>query len=294
MNIEDLNKKIKAKFPEGSFEVIEYNGMKEYFRVKCLSCNTVYQFQAAQNFFVRKYGCKKCVDSPEWSKQKETFKFWLTQHPEFELIDDLSKIHNSQEHVRCRCTKCGRVQENKKIYNYYDGKQCFCQTKSTKKPLDRLAEDFSDICTFLEPYQNTNTAILLQSKFCGHIFKAAPSTMLRNKYNCPICKSSNGEKKVISWLEDKQISYNRQEKLKIGNRICKIDFYLPDYNIYIEYNGEQHYRPIDFFGGTESFKDQQERDNKVRSYIQKINGKLVEISYKDYDQVEEILSREVQ
>ena len=52
------------------------------------------------------------------------------------VIDDLNKIHKSQDHIRCKCTKCGRVQENKNIYDYYAQKQCFCQSKSTKKPLD--------------------------------------------------------------------------------------------------------------------------------------------------------------
>ena len=51
-------------------------------------------------------------------------------------IEDLNKIHKSQDHIRCKCTKCGRIQENKNVYNYYAQKQCFCQSKSTTKPLD--------------------------------------------------------------------------------------------------------------------------------------------------------------
>ena len=35
-----------------------------------------------------------------------------------------------------------------------------------------------------------------------------------------------------------------------------IDFYLPDYNIFIEYNGEQHYVPIEHFGGELQFSEQ--------------------------------------
>lgn len=293
LNINKLNKKIKEKFPNEEFKVISYKGMREPFQIKCLSCNTVYDFQAAQNFFLRKCGCKKCVDTPEWARQKENFKIWLMSHPEFELIDDLDKIHNSQSHIRCRCTICGRIQENKKVYNYYDGKQCFCQTKSTKKPMDQLHKDFQDICIFLEPYQNTDAPILLQSKFCGHSFKAPPKDILRNKYYCPICKSSKGEKRILEWLELKGISYERQKKIIINNKLVKIDFYLPDKNLYIEYNGEQHYRPVEHFGGEITFQHQQERDCMVREYIQQIGSKLIEISYKEFDQVEQILLREV-
>lgn len=35
-----------------------------------------------------------------------------------------------------------------------------------------------------------------------------------------------------------------------------IDFYIPEYNIFIEYNGEQHYVPIEHFGGELQFSEQ--------------------------------------
>lgn len=289
MDIKKLQKKIEDKFPNESFEVLEYLGMKNPFQIKCLSCGTIYTFQAAQNFFTRKYGCKKCIDSPEWAKQKEKFKTWLIDHPEFELIDDLSKIHSSQQHIKCKCLICGRVQENKKIYDYYSGKRCFCQTKSTRKPEDQIAKDFEDICTFLEPYQNTDIPILLQSKFCNHIFKARPSQLLRNKYSCPICKSSIGEKRIIEFLEQNKISYERQKKININNKMVKIDFYLPDYNTFIEYNGGQHYFPVEHFGGTEVFENQKSRDAMVREYILGIKNQLIEIPYTDFEKIESIL-----
>ena len=33
------------------------------------------------------------------------------------------------------------------------------------------------------------------------------------------------------------------------SNIILVDFYLPDYNLFIEYNGIQHYIPIEYFGG---------------------------------------------
>lgn len=293
MNLEKLNEKIRKTFPEGSFEVIEYLGMREPFTIKCLNCGSVYHFQSAQNFFTRKICCKNCIDTPEWSKQKEKFKEWINLHPEFELVDDLTLIHNSQSHIRCKCTMCGRIQENKKVYDYYNGKKCYCQTKSCKKPQDQINKDFADICIFLEPYKNTDTPILLKSNFCGHIFKARPGDLLRNKYQCPICKSSKGEKRILSWLEYNKISYERQKVILLNHKKLKIDFYLPEQDIYIEYNGEQHYRPVDFFGGEEAFKNQCERDNQVRSYLKSQDKKLVEISYENFDEIEEILTKEV-
>ena len=55
---------------------------------------------------------------------------------------------------------------------------------------------------------------------------------------------------------------------------------MPQYDIVIEYNGEQHYYPLDFFGGEETFKKRQLYDNYKRDYFK---DKLFEISYLDYD-----------
>ncbi len=43
-----------------------------------------------------------------------------------------------------------------------------------------------------------------------------------------------------------------------------LDVFFPDFNIGVEYQGEQHYRPIDYFGGIEKFEIQQRLDNKKR------------------------------
>ena len=39
-------------------------------------------------------------------------------------------------------------------------------------------------------------------------------------------------------------------------------FYLPKYNIAIEFQGEQHYKPIGYFGGNDCFISQKERDSR--------------------------------
>lgn len=39
-----------------------------------------------------------------------------------------------------------------------------------------------------------------------------------------------------------------------------LDFYLPEYNVAIEYQGEQHFRPIIKFGGQQDFELRKKRD----------------------------------
>ena len=55
------------------------------------------------------------------------------------------------------------------------------------------------------------------------------------------------------------IEYKRHKKFDwLG--LQHLDFYLPKYNIAIECQGEQHYKPIDYFGGNDGFISQKERD----------------------------------
>ena len=70
----------------------------------------------------------------------------------------------------------------------------------------------------------------------------------------------------------------------------------PDYNLAIEYQGKQHYEPVDFAGkGDEwakyQFKVGQQRDNIKRQYCQQNNIKLIEIPYWDYDNIDNIVKQ---
>ena len=61
----------------------------------------------------------------------------------------------------------------------------------------------------------------------------------------------------------------------------------------IEFQGKQHYKPVSAYGGEEQFKVQQEHDRRKRQYANDNNIKLLEIPYWDYENIEEILTREL-
>ena len=63
--------------------------------------------------------------------------------------------------------------------------------------------------------------------------------------------------------------------------------------ILIEYNGKQHYKPVEYFGGEESFKVQVIKDNIKREYCLSKGIRLIEIDYKSFANIESILEREL-
>ena len=93
-------------------------------------------------------------------------------------------------------------------------------------------------------------------------FLMLPSNFIHNKQNCPKCSIYKMEQDISILLTQNKIQFIEQ----CGNKILpwignyKLDFYLPDYNIAIECQGEQHFRAVEWFGGAESFKNTVERD----------------------------------
>lgn len=107
----------------------------------------------------------------------------------------------------------------------------------------------------VEQYINQNTPILHRCKIDGHEWKAAPNNILQGT-GCPVCNLSHGERQIRRWLCNNNISYILQKTFEDckNKKQLPFDFYLPEYNICIEYDGEQHFRPVDFFGGQDEFQ----------------------------------------
>lgn len=136
----------------------------------------------------------------------------------------------------------------------------------------------------LTTYDKTSNKVTIICPIHGK-FEQVMNNHLRGQ-GCPKCNLSKGEKEIVNQLNSWNLSYIRQYKINISNDInpsgyAFIDFYLPDQNCFIEYNGIQHYVPVEHFGGELQFQKQLQRDNYVRNYCQDNNIKLIEIKYTD-------------
>ncbi len=98
---------------------------------------------------------------------------------------------------------------------------------------------------------------------------------------CPNCKESKGESEVRNYLFSNGIEFIQQKRFGdcVYHSELPFDFYLPEYNICIEYNGIQHYKPIEYFGGSEKFNYQLIRDEIKKEYCRNNNILLIIIKY---------------
>ena len=116
---------------------------------------------------------------------------------------------------------------------------------------------------------------------------------IKEGIGCPFCNESKGEKNISKWLYNNEINYVPQKTfdglLGLGNNNLSYDFYLPDHNLLIEYQGEFHDGKSSVYTSL-NLKRQQEHDRRKREYTQNHNIKLLEIWYWDFDNIEEILN----
>jgi len=121
-----------------------------------------------------------------------------------------------------------------------------------------------------------------------------------NANGCPKCNKSKGEKRIEKYFKEnnftESIDYIPQKPfpklIGVGYRQLSYDFYLPQYNLLIEYQGEFH-------DGTahiqteDDFKRQQEHDKRKKQYALDNNINLLPIWYWDFENIEKILDKEL-
>jgi glutaredoxin len=119
---------------------------------------------------------------------------------------------------------------------------------------------------------------------CQNEWEAVTGAILRGG-GCPYCRKKN-EKRILNFLKMKYNEVDTQKKILINGKKFLVDFFVND--TFIEYNGQQHYTVVEHWGGEKRFKEQQERDLKLREYCKQKNIKLVEIPYwlKEQEQYE--------
>lgn len=172
--------------------------------------------------------------------------------------------------------------------------ECRSEKISTKnlKTHEQYVEDLKLVnpsVIVLEQYINVNTPILHKCLNDNNEWYVSPSCVLTG-YGCPQCHDSKGERQVRLWLSNHNISYERQYKFKDcrDNRQLPFDFYLPCYNLCIEYDGKQHFEAIEYFGGQESFEKTLKHDNIKNEYCKNNGISLLRIPY--FKNVEEELN----
>ncbi len=145
-------------------------------------------------------------------------------------------------------------------------------------------------------YKNNKTKVCIICPKHGEFWQK-PNVHLSN-HGCPHCRPSRGEEKIIEYLEKHDIKFYHDvscfDWLK-SNKGYKMqpDFYLPDYNLIVEYDGEQHFKPVKAWGGERRFEAASKREKlKDKLYLEN-NLRVLHIPYTEYKNIDSILTEEL-
>lgn len=124
---------------------------------------------------------------------------------------------------------------------------------------------------------------------CGRIVEVYTQNLKRGFTKSCGCIKSRGEEKVASCLNELDIKFEKQKTfLNCKNTTTGynlyFDFYLPDYNICIEYDGSQHY--VGWYNDKRSLMENQYRDSIKNQYCENNGIYLIRIPYWDYSDID--------
>ena len=232
--------------------------------------------QVLKNLF-NGHGCNKCGELVSSNKQRYKLE---------DILSKFRKVHNNRydyskfEYTSNRdnsiiiCPIHGEF--NQSSWTHSKGHGCpecsnnkrFSNNKfidiSNKKHTKNYIYDYVD-------YKNMHTCVKIICPTHGEFYQTPMAHV--GGSGCPKCNQSKGERMIEKYLLDNRIEFIPQKKFDDCKYINNLvfDFYLPVYNTCIEFNGIQHYYPVDIFGGKEALDITIKRDIIKEEYC-KLNN----------------------
>ena len=230
-----------------------YTKCSDLVEIKCKKCGNIFKQQGTQH--LSGCGCSYCNPPHKKLTTEEFINQISKSHPNIEL---LSNYNGNKKYITVRCVIHDYIFDTKP--NWLK-KGCNCIKCYNQKRGDKLRFNIDEIIKqlnvihnnkyqypFIEnEYVNNKTKLTIICPEHGE-FKQTLNKHLNFKQGCPFCNESHMEKEIQNLLPNTI----RQKKFEwLGQQ--SLDFYLPEYNIAIECQGEQHFKPIKHFGGKNGY-----------------------------------------
>lgn len=271
-------------------------------KCKCLKCGNVWDV-IPRNLLrsIKPSGCPICFRKKKANMQRINPSQFVNRmnivNPNIEIIDTYIDYNTK---LLCKCKICQNT-FYKDPSHLLRGQGCpYCSKQSTinarrgnkGKFVNSARKVHGDNYSKVN-YINSRTKVCIICPKHGEFWQK-PNNHLQGQ-NCPRCKNSKGEDKVSQVLDSLKITYIKQYQINtiFKNHKIIVDFYF-QYNgikYIIEYNGIQHYMPIERFGGAVQFNYQKARDEYLRHFCMINYINLIEIPYTiKISDIEEIIN----
>ena len=278
----------------------EYNGSK----IKtCIICPKHGEFWQIPYLHLKGCGCTECYNQEKRGKKRQHDKKWFIEQSRQIHGDkyDYSKVEYKtiSTKVCIICPEHGEFWQTPALHIWSKNgcSKCGGTNKSSNKEFIEKAKkihgdkyDYSKV-----EYNGNKTKVCIVCPIHGEFWQKPNGHLDGN--GCPKCKSSHLERELRLFLEKEKIDYEEQKTfdwLKYKSKQY-LDFYLPEYNIAIECQGEQHFQKSGW-GKGDNGKKVVERDLNKRKLCSKhgittlfYSNLGIDYPYKVYENKEELL-----
>lgn len=249
-----------------------------------IKCETHGAFTQLPCVHLRGCGCPSCGGRAKINTEQFVAKARRVHGDMYDYSD--TKYTRASERVSIRCRQHGVFTQN--VGNHLSGNgcpSCYIVSKpdtqssfiSKSELVHRDTYDYSAVA-----YLASKVPVNIICKKHG-MFSQQPRVHLSGS-GCPACDASKGELLVARALDDLGVEYVREYSIKSCGDIRPFRF---DYMVklesgprFIEYNGDQHYVPIEHWGGVSHLQRTQERDALKSRYCSDNHLPLLVLSSK--------------
>ena len=264
-------------------------------------------YKTPEKYLRRKQGCplcaverNKCATRYTDESYTEALAFWNPN------LTKKSKYNGIKERVDLECKKCGYdwspIAESTIGEDHVGCPNCAGNAIKTPEQFRKELSISHSYLILLTDYVRANIPVKVYCTRCHRTFEITPNKLQQGQH-CICFKESHGEFKIRNFLSNNNIEFEQYKTFNdlhgIGNRELSYDFFIPNLDLLIEYQGEQHERPVSFGSikkttpeeMNERFKKQQEHDKRKREYAIVNNYNLLEIWYYNLNKIDKILSQ---
>ena len=283
----------------------EFKNLSTFVKCKCNICGTVWDADPHSLLYSRDeyLGCPKCdLERRSNNLKKSHEEFEKEVDKLFPYYDVISEYRAAIEPIEIKCNKHSAtflITPHKLLLGQTACKDCELEKKHENSilPHSEFVEKqkyINPTLEFLTAYDGGLSNITAKCKVCGTIWESKAKIFSRGGIHCPVCScNSYGEYLIANWLQENNIEFNSHKTFDglygLGDGLLSYDFYIKSLNCLIEFQGQQHEKPIKLFGGEERFHIQLEHDERKRNYARTNRIHLIEIWYDEIEELDNIL-----
>lgn len=212
--------------------------------------------------------------------------------------------NNGMTFAYCKC-KCNTI-KNVRLSYIINGrsKDCGCGRKDTLRETrtnNLVGQRFGKLVVveLLEDRDKFNRIMYRCKCDCGGEIITSRLCLANHHTSSCGCILSSNNMYIDKLLRNNEINHESEYRVFIDGKWYRFDFYLPEYNLFIEYDGEQHFKPVTFGGiskedAEHNLQQTQERDKIKDKYCKNNNINLLRIPYWEKQNIETIISNHLQ